>query len=339
MEDAVVLNGEFVSPVILRGHSYWSTQEKIETELSNGTEIWIKSETFVPYYKKSKESITRPTKILPTEIVGDGLSANAELNGNLFGKKVFNNPKPTTLISFLINFIPSSIILDFFAGSGTTLHAVMQLNSEDGGHRQCILVTNNENGICEDVTWERNRRVIEGYAGSRGPVAGLAGNSLRYYRTAFVARRREARRELVRRATDLLRLMHDIYDEAPLAGLGPSAARLFASADGREMLIVYDEERLADVVSYLSARGEHQGPRIKTYVFSGNDYTYDSDFSPVADMVELCALPQAILDAYKEVLPPPGEATAVPPPPGPEGVSAEGVSAAPGAAQHKEERP
>ena len=47
-------------------------------------------------------------------------------------------------------------ILDFFAGSGTTLHATMQLNAEDGGHRKCILVTNNENNICEVVTYEGN---------------------------------------------------------------------------------------------------------------------------------------------------------------------------------------
>ncbi len=57
---------------------------------------------------------------------------------------------------YLLQAIPNcEYVLDFFAGSGTTLHATMQLNAEDRGHRQCILVTNNENNICEEVTYER----------------------------------------------------------------------------------------------------------------------------------------------------------------------------------------
>ena len=58
-------------------------------------------------------------------------------------------------------------ILDFFAGSGTTAQAVMELNAEDGGNRQCILVTNNENNIAYDVTYERLYRIING-KGTKG---------------------------------------------------------------------------------------------------------------------------------------------------------------------------
>ena len=81
---------------------------------------------------------------------------------------MFQNPKPTKLIRTLIDLIEKNnnfTILDFFAGSGTTGHAVMNLNAKDGGKRKFILVTNNENGICENVTYERLRRVIdkEGY--------------------------------------------------------------------------------------------------------------------------------------------------------------------------------
>jgi len=57
-----------------------------------------------------------------------------------------------------------AVILDFFAGSGTTAHAVMEMNKQDGGSRQCILCTNNENNICEEVTYPRVERVINGYA-------------------------------------------------------------------------------------------------------------------------------------------------------------------------------
>ena len=74
----------------------------------------------------------------------------------------FNFPKPTMLIERLmrISCENNSTILDFFAGSGTTGHAVMKLNAEDGGNRKFILCTNNENNICRDVTYERIKRVI-----------------------------------------------------------------------------------------------------------------------------------------------------------------------------------
>ena len=75
----------------------------------------------------------------------------------------FDYPKPTTLIAECIKMtkLPTkAIILDFFAGSGTTGHAVMKLNAEDGGSRKFILCTNNENNICRDVTYERIKRVI-----------------------------------------------------------------------------------------------------------------------------------------------------------------------------------
>ena len=82
---------------------------------------------------------------------------------DIFGKKLFDTPKPVTLLKTLLDVATdkNSIVLDFFAGSGTTGHAVMKLNAEDGGKRKFILVTNNENGICEKVTYERLKRVME----------------------------------------------------------------------------------------------------------------------------------------------------------------------------------
>ena len=76
---------------------------------------------------------------------------------------VFSYSKPVSLIHDLVALIDNSnaTILDFFAGSGTTGHAVMKLNAEDGGNRKFILCTNNENNICRDVTYERIKRVIE----------------------------------------------------------------------------------------------------------------------------------------------------------------------------------
>jgi len=81
----------------------------------------------------------------------------------------FSYPKPVELICEILRATTNSdsIILDFFAGSGTTCHAAMLLNDNEGGNRQCILVTNNENNICKDVTYERLKKVSVGYSNSK----------------------------------------------------------------------------------------------------------------------------------------------------------------------------
>lgn len=90
-------------------------------------------------------------------IVNDG-SSNDKLFTDLGIK--FEYPKTLVIAKYLLKNVlqEANVILDFFAGSGTTLHATMQLNAEDGGHRKCILVTNNENNICEEVTHVRSKK-------------------------------------------------------------------------------------------------------------------------------------------------------------------------------------
>lgn len=116
----------------------------------------------------------------------------------IFDSKVFDNPKPTHLIKTLFKNLtkPNPTVLDFFAGSGTTGQAVMELNAEDGGNRRFILVTNNERsgvdtkahpeqGIAQAITYERLFRVIKG-KGTKGESIkwssdkDLSKNSLKY---------------------------------------------------------------------------------------------------------------------------------------------------------------
>ena len=225
---------------------------------------------------------------------------------DIFGGKSFSFPKPVSLIMQILRVTQSSTILDFFAGSGTTLHATMQLNAEDGGHRKCILVTNNENHICENVTYERNKRVIQGYTTPKGEeVPGLTGNTLRYYKTDFISRDRTPRnmRALVAASTDLLCIKNDIYKEAKLAGrnINPKIARYFAEG-GRSMLVIYDEQAISAIAETLETV-EPGKEKIKVYVFSAGSYAYDDEFEEVADKVELCALPDAIYQTYQKVLP------------------------------------
>ncbi|MBK9209371.1 MAG: hypothetical protein IPL71_14130, partial [Anaerolineales bacterium] len=88
---------------------------------------------------------------------------------SIFGRKVFDNPKPLELIKRICKFAGrDAVIMDFFAGSGTTGHAILELNKEDGGTRQFILATSNENNICTEVCYPRLKMVIEGYENAKG---------------------------------------------------------------------------------------------------------------------------------------------------------------------------
>lgn len=141
------------------------------------------NETCVP---KVKKYLTDMESELPSSVFyKDGRGASAELEKILGGKK-FNNPKDKDEIARILNFRKNTIILDFFAGSGTTGHAVMKLNAEDGGKRRFILCTNNENNICRDVTYERLKTVITGKRKDGSEYSEKYPASLKYYKVDFV---------------------------------------------------------------------------------------------------------------------------------------------------------
>ena len=249
-----------------------------------------------------------PTTYWSYDDCGHNDEARKELK-ELFGQPPFTSPKPTRLLKQILTVGSQkhSIILDFFAGSGTTLHATMQLNAEDGGNRQCILVTNNENNICEEVTYERNKRVINGYTTPKGQkVEGLHSNRLRYYRTDFISRDRTQRnmRQLVNVATDMLCIKEDLYTEQQVLGrwkMIPQVARYFT--DGKKHMLVVYNEQAASKLAEMIAETDFGGAKLKIYIFSPERYAFDDDFYEVQDKVQLVALPAAIYDAYQKVLP------------------------------------
>lgn len=220
---------------------------------------------------------------------------------DIFTDNIFKYTKPVKLIQRVINFSnnSNSTILDFFAGSGTTLHATMALNAEDGGNRQCILVTNNENNICEEVTYERNKRVIQGYTNAKGvAVEGLKNNNLRYFKSEYVSRETSLKnkRELTYLATELLCIKEDCYTEKTIA---IKDAKLFVNKKVA-LLVLFDDHIIPDAIEFIKS---YEGPIIKVYVFSIGSDPYTEDFTEVLDKIELCALPDAIYKAYQNVLP------------------------------------
>lgn len=279
----------------------------------NGSRIYTKTYQGVSIertstgYKLVKKDRLKPIQSVDlTDNQFSNDNAKKELS-SIFGDAPFDYPKPTSILRYLLPTIPSvEYVLDFFAGSGTTLHAVMQLNAEDGGKRQCILCTNNENGICENVTYERNKRVIQGYTKPNGEfVEGLHNNNLRYYRTDFVGRSRSTKnmRRLVQLATDMLCIKEDLYSEnKTFAGLPTfkNIYRYFEHSD-KKMLIIYDERYVDEIVKMIAS--VETDAKIKVYVFSPSEDPWEASFEPVNDKVELCALPQAIYNTYKRILP------------------------------------
>ena len=169
----------------------WSI-EKFNFGLANGFVVVKNGKNrpriYTKTYANASISNSRPYKIEYNErqtlLSSIALTDNKFSNDNAkkeiskIGLDEFGFPKPTSLVLQLIQIVKNSrIILDFFAGSGTTGHAVMKLNAEDGGNRKFILCTNNENNICREVTYERIKRVIgkENYDAS-----------LKYYKVDYI---------------------------------------------------------------------------------------------------------------------------------------------------------
>lgn len=286
-----------------KGEEY---KAEIDLGLENGDYVLIPKSNGMHIIGKLRRLDTDSSKFysIIKHLNKDGVNEMREL-----GIK-FDYPKPLSLIKELVGgatfFNRNSVILDFFAGSGTTLHAVMLLNAEDGGNRQCILCTNNENGICENVTYERNKRVIEGYTKPNcEQVAGLSGNNLRYYRTDFVSRNRSTKnmRRLVKLSTDMLCIKENLYaEQKTFAGLPTykNIYRYFEHGD-KKMLVIYDERYVDEIVKMIGSVETYS--KIKVYVFSPSEDPWEASFEPVGGKVELCALPQAIYNTYKRILP------------------------------------
>lgn len=302
-----------------KGRSWMTNKERIQEWITETRVYFGLNGKGAPQLKRYLSEVQQgvvPTTYWSYDDCGHNDEARKEIK-DIFGQPPFDSPKPTRLLKQILRLGSNneSIILDFFAGSGTTLHATMQLNSEDGGHRKCILVTNNENNICEEVTYERNRRVIQGYTNAKGEeVPGLIKNSLRYYRTGFVGRSRSMQnmRKLVNLATDMLCIKEDLYTEQTTFGEQKTHKGVFRYFDdgNKKMLIIYREEVIDELVDIIYDMDVDQP--IKVYVFSPSEDPWEGSFEDVSDKVELCALPQAIYNTYRRILPKKKDAVVMP---------------------------
>ncbi|HVE00021.1 MAG TPA: site-specific DNA-methyltransferase [Cytophagaceae bacterium] len=179
--DIEIRDGYALQDFVLKGEFKW-TQATLDKEIFRGSNFIIKSEKFSIRYLKAEETFKAPTNFIKekyTSPLVDKKTTNVETNEgakkellDLFGKNVFDYPKPVSLIEYFLKFIddPEAIVLDSFAGSGTTAHAVLKLNQQDNGKRKFILIQRDENNkegeaynIAENITAQRIKKVINEY--------------------------------------------------------------------------------------------------------------------------------------------------------------------------------
>ena len=224
-------------------------------------------------------------------------SAGTELK-DIFGvdEISFNNPKNIGLIKILITLFEDKFItvLDFFAGSGTTGQAVLQQNREDGGHRNFILCTNDENRICKEVCYPRVKKVINGYKNPKGEKTEGLGGNLRYYKTDFVEAEStdKNKRKLVKESCDMLCILENAFELVQET----TEFKIFKNTDKYVGVIFYDEA----INNYKKAIKKING-HFNTYVFSMNDDPHTKKFADTQGKVTLCAIPEVILKVYREI--------------------------------------
>lgn len=167
-------------------------KEKMKILEQNNLIHWEQKENkWIPYEKEyfsgQSKTIKDRSIIYDVAETGDGSNVLTEIFNV---KDKFLNPKPVEILIKLLKNVTekskSSTILDFFAGSGTTGHAVLKLNAEDSGHRKFILCTNNENNICRDITYQRLKTVITGKRKDGSKYSDGLSGSLKYFKVDFV---------------------------------------------------------------------------------------------------------------------------------------------------------
>ena len=228
--------------------------------------------------------------------VFDAQSTTVFLKGLLPDIK-FDNPKPISLMEYLIRVATSKdfVILDFFAGSGTTGHAVALLNKEDGGNRQYILCTNNENGIATEVCYPRIKTVIKGDRKYRD-LTGIKGN-LKYFKTAFVKNsisRDDLKMRITRECTEMLCLREGIFDEVK----AKPDYHIFEQ-NGRIMGVYYSMER--DSLAQLKKEMDKMKGEKILYCFTLDPLGLNKNDFVDWQGVSLEPIPQKILDIYEQI--------------------------------------
>lgn len=228
-----------------------------------------------------------------TELGTEALKQTTTRNVN------FDYPKPVGLIKRILQLFPNqdATVLDFFAGSGTTGQAVLELNKEDDGKRKFILCTNNENNICSEVTFPRLKTVITGKRQDGTKYSDGINSNLYYFKTDFIKdelNTEQAKYNLVEKVDALLCIAENIFEETERNDYSSH----FKSGD--KHLFIYNDYYNAQKFEEFKSRVlASQGEKI-VYVYS-SDNNVDDSLIEGMDVV-LKPIPSKIYEIYKEIV-------------------------------------
>jgi adenine-specific DNA-methyltransferase len=239
---------------------------------------------------------------LPGVIDMDGRKGPNELKAIFNGSLPFNNPKPSELIAELLTFVtgPNDIVLDFFAGSGTTGHAVLALNKLDGGDRKFILVSSTEaredgssdekeKNVCRDVCAERMRRVMQGYALPDGTAITGLGGSFAYLEATPILKHRLEQELDNQTIWNTVLLAHSLP-------VRPLTSELGWVVDSDGVAIAYPcGSRKKDIEAFANMAAEHPGP-IVCYAWAA------AKFAMAVPRARVFAIPETLTANFRTSL-------------------------------------
>jgi adenine-specific DNA-methyltransferase len=184
----------------------------------------------------------------------------------------------------------NAIILDFFAGTGTTGQAVLELS----GNRQFILCTNNENNICTDVCYPRIQKVIKGYKDSSGKKIEGLGGTLKYFKTSFVPSvSTDKNKELLtKESVEMLCLRENTFDFVSET----DAYKIFKNNE-HYTGIIFDQ---LSIPKFKKEAMNIDKP-VSVYVFSLGDDDFSAEFADMDNKIKVCSIPEAILRVYRRI--------------------------------------
>lgn len=284
-----------------KGFQWKIGKEQVEEHRTNGDLLIVEGR---PYIKVRPQSETNQ-KFLPfwshffdKDTYGTSEKGKSELTQILgTNEHEFETVKPVNLIKKLLFHInnKNAVVLDFFAGSGTTAHAVSEMNVQDGGSRQFILCTSNENNIMKDVCYPRIKKVIkDGYADHKA-----LGGSVKYYRTSFVGEHGI----LDVNDKDKLQLAYRVGE---MISIAENTLELTEKSDYWQIFenkerytAVYFKEEYEELDGFIK-KVKGLNKLVSVYIFSWEDDPYLDDFEGSKN-ITVKTIPQPILEIYKKI--------------------------------------
>jgi adenine-specific DNA-methyltransferase len=221
------------------------------------------------------------------------------LNNILGNKHGFPYPKSLYTVEDILELCTKkdSLVLDYFAGSGTTGQAVLDLNSKDGGKRKFILCTNNENNIATDVCYPRISKVMQGYQKQSGEAVVGLGDNLKYYKTEFVSATPvnptdKGKEQLTRQSIEMLTLKESTFEKV----LEKPEYVIYKNSD-KYTGIIFDQTIFDGFKKEVAGYNKP----ICLYIFSLADEDFSEEFKDMSDIIKICSIPEAILRVYRRI--------------------------------------